>query len=147
VLFSGDLLQADDVAWLRFEADALEKTVAAVQRLAALDPLVVVPGHGPVVEDVEAAVRQTLDRYATWAGDPARWARHAARRVVITTLVLTPCDEAALARLAWARELARVTETTPAAAVAALVDGHVRAGVVRRDPDGTLRATVAHEPV
>lgn len=148
VLFSGDLLQAADVGWVRFSQPwldgALERSMAAIERLAALEPAIVVPGHGPVVTDVPAAVRANLDRYRSWLGDPARPARHAARRILLTTLVLSPCTEAELATRTWAAALAAATGQDPDAAIADLllaVGEHID-----RDVSGLLHARVPHHP-
>jgi glyoxylase-like metal-dependent hydrolase (beta-lactamase superfamily II) len=144
VLFSGDLLQAEDVGWVRYDGTpgALADTVAAVERLAALDPAIVVPGHGPLVTDVPRAVERTLARYAGWAADPARPARHAARRIALTSLVLQPSTEEQLTPQTWARALIDVSGPD---AVTELVAGLEASGVVTRDQDGVLHATVPTE--
>lgn len=148
VLFSGDLIQDGDVGWVRFDDPAsLAATEAAVRRLAALEPALVVPGHGPVVTDPGRAIAENLERYASWRGEPSRPALHACRRIIISTLALTPSIEAELAELPWARVLAGVLDTTPAQAVGGLLEGHLAAGRVVRGDDGRLRTTVPHEPI
>ena len=56
VAITGDLLQDGDVAWVPFggpwAAGALDTMIASIQRIAALDPVRTIPGHGPPVEDV-----------------------------------------------------------------------------------------------
>lgn len=139
VLFSGDLLQDGDVAWVRwFEPDGVERAVAAIHRLAALEPRLVVPGHGPVIRDVRTAVAQNLSRYAGWADDPVGPARHAASRAAVQTLVHRPRTRDELAALPWARHLGGPLLT-------ATLDRLLARGVLRDDA-GVLHATVPAEP-
>ncbi len=99
VVLTGDLLQRDDVGWMPaggpWAPGAADTLIASVERLAALDAVIAVPGHGPVVDDVADAVQRSLARYRRWRDDaePAAW--HAARRVFVTYMMLsvTPVTE------------------------------------------------------
>lgn len=99
VVLTGDLLQRDDVGWMPaggpWAAGAADTLIASVQRLAALDAAIAVPGHGPAVDDVPAAVQRSLARYRRWREDPEPAAWHAARRVLVTYMMLgdTPITE------------------------------------------------------
>ena len=101
---TGDLLQDGDVAWVPYggpwAAGALERTIASIERIAALDPVMTIPGHGPPVTDVPAAVAATLERYARFREDPSRAVWHAVRRALVSHLMIAPRDAAALAALA-----------------------------------------------
>src|SRR3954451_333105 len=76
VAITGDLLQDGDVAWVPFAGPwaggALARTIASIERIAALGPLMTIPGHGPPVTDVAATVAATLERYARFRADPTR---------------------------------------------------------------------------
>src|SRR3954451_19486206 len=65
VAITGDLLQNGDVAWIPSAgpgaSGALAATIGSIRRIAALDPVRTIPGHGPPVDDVPAAVDATLE--------------------------------------------------------------------------------------
>lgn len=153
ILVSGDLLQADDVAWVPtggpWHAGALERTIAAVERLAALAPRIVVPGHGPPVTDVPAAVERNLARYARWRDDPEQAAWHFVRRVVVSGAVVGAVDArhpaAAFAASGWLAEVAAATGHEPAPLIEALVTGFVERGLLAVDGDQIV-PRLEHEP-
>jgi glyoxylase-like metal-dependent hydrolase (beta-lactamase superfamily II) len=151
VAITGDLLQDGDVAWVPFGgpwADgALERTVASLRRIAALDPVRAIPGHGPVVTDVPAAVADNLERYARFREEPARAVWHAARRATISHLMIAPRTAAALAALPWAPIAAAALGIAPLDLVRRVLDGLAERGAVVRDRDGDVfDTTVPHEP-
>lgn len=81
-VLSGDLVQAGDVAWLPFDDDVLDLAIGSVRRIAALEPAVVIPGHGPAVTDVATCVARTVAVYERWRHEPQRRVRHTSRRLV-----------------------------------------------------------------
>ena len=123
VAITGDLLQDGDVAWVPFggpwAAGALERTVASLRRIAALDPVRTIPGHGPVVTDVPAAVDANLERYARFREDPSRAVWHAVRRATVSHLMIAPRSAASLATLPWVPMAAAAVDLAPLALVAA----------------------------
>lgn len=147
---TGDLLQADDVAWLPFEDGVIDLTIESVRRLAALRPARVIPGHGPVVSDVPAAVEATIARYEDWRRRPERRAGHAARRVVASWVLLSdprPTPEEAVAHLAGVpilRLAAAALASDPIATVRATLDQLLGSGALAV-VDGRLEATFPHE--
>jgi glyoxylase-like metal-dependent hydrolase (beta-lactamase superfamily II) len=149
VAITGDLLQRDDVAWVPFggpwAAGALDALVASVRRIAALAPLRVIPGHGPVVEDVPAAVALNFERYARFREDPARAVSHAVRRALIAHLMTAPRSAEALAALPWAPIAAAALDAEPLALVQRTLAAFAERGLVERDGD-QFRTTLAHEP-
>jgi glyoxylase-like metal-dependent hydrolase (beta-lactamase superfamily II) len=137
VAITGDLLQAGDVAWVPYGgpwADgALERTIASLERIAALDPVMTIPGHGPPVTDVGAAVAANLERYARFREDPSRAVWHAARRALVSHLMIRPRDAAQLAALPWVSPAARAVSLAPLALVERTLAGLAERGVVVRD--------------
>jgi len=82
VLISGDALwdSGFGVVFPELDGDdAFGAVAATLDLIEALDPLLVVPGHGPVFEDVGAALGRARSRLAAFLLDPARHAGHAAR--------------------------------------------------------------------
>jgi len=145
VVVTGDLLQADDVAWVRWETGALEATVAAVHRIAALGARTGLPGHGPLVADVPAAVRRTLARYESWRGRPDLAVRHSMPRALVTNLAVRPATEGELLSVPWLADAATALGVAPDALLAELVVSLVARGVLRRDAGGRLTAAIPVE--
>lgn len=148
VAITGDLLQAADVAWVPFggpwAAGALDATIASVERIAALDPVMTIPGHGPPVTDVPAAVAANLERYERFRSDPSRAVWHAVRRALVSLLMIEPRGAAALAALPWAPIAAGALDLTPLEVVERTLAGLCERGVVVRD-GGTFDVTVPYE--
>ncbi|HYF28311.1 MAG TPA: MBL fold metallo-hydrolase [Baekduia sp.] len=153
VLITGDHLQAGDVAWVPvggpWQDGALERSIAAVHRLAALRPRLVVPGHGPVVTDPDAAIERALHRYALWRERPELAAWHAVRRIAVSAVVSAPADPAdpaaRFAGLPCLEDAARLLDRAPAALARELVAEFLERGVLAVR-DGRVVATIEHEP-
>lgn len=150
-VMTGDLLQRDDVAWLPFAAGALEAAIASVARMAALGAVRAIPGHGPEVTDVPAAVAATTARYEQWRGRPDRQAWHAARRIVAGRLSLEhplPDRAGAIDLVARVPVLADVGAVlglgAPDLAAAAILQ-LLGSGALSEAPDGRLLMHFPHE--
>lgn len=81
-LISGDALWAEGfgVVFPELEGDDAFGAVAATfDLIEQLNPAVVVPGHGPVFDDVQGALVTARRRLGAFLLDPARHAGHAAR--------------------------------------------------------------------
>jgi glyoxylase-like metal-dependent hydrolase (beta-lactamase superfamily II) len=145
---TGDLLQRDDVAWVPYggpwAAGALDALIASVRRIAALDPVRVIPGHGPVVDDVPAAVAANLERYERFRAEPARAVWHAVRRAIVSHLMIEPRPARALAALPWAPISAAALGVEPLWLVERALAEFGERGVVVRDGD-VFRTTLPHE--
>lgn len=59
--------------------EAFDEVAATLDLIEALDPLVVVPGHGPVFTDVPPALARARSRLAAYRSNPVRHATHAAK--------------------------------------------------------------------
>lgn len=148
VAITGDLLQAGDVAWVPFggpwAAGALDTMIDSVRRIAALEPVRTIPGHGPPVDDVPAAVAMTLERYERFRAEPSRAVWHAVRRALISHLMIAPRTATAMAALPWPAVAADTLALTPLEVVERAADALAERGAVVRDGD-TLVTTVVHE--
>jgi len=58
---------------------AFDAVEATLDRIEALRPALVIPGHGPVFSDVADALGRARGRLAAYREDPRRHARHAAK--------------------------------------------------------------------
>jgi len=142
-LISGDALWAEGfgVVFPELEGeDAFGAVASTLDLIESLDVAVVVPGHGPVFDDVPAALTRARSRLAAFLLDPARHAGHAAR--VLLKFRLLDWQRRQLGPLlAWAGETAylrtvhrRYFPALPFDAWAgALVADLERAGAARRE--------------
>jgi glyoxylase-like metal-dependent hydrolase (beta-lactamase superfamily II) len=148
VAITGDLLQDGDVAWVPYGGPwaegALERTIASLERIAALEPVMTIPGHGPPVTDVPAAVAANLERYERFRADPSRAVWHAVRRALVSHLMIRPRGAAALAALPWVPEAARAVALAPPELIERALAGLAERGVVVRDGE-TYDVTVPYE--
>jgi hydroxyacylglutathione hydrolase len=149
VAITGDLLQERDAAWVPYggpwSAGALDSMIASVERIAALEPRMTIPGHGPPVTDVPAAVAANLERYARFREQPSRAVWHAVRRALISHLMIEPRSAATLAALPWAPIAAAAVDLAPLTLVEQALRSLAERGAVVRD-GGVFDTTIAHEP-
>jgi hydroxyacylglutathione hydrolase len=142
VAITGDLLQDTDVAWVPFGrpwADgALDRMVAAIERIARLEPRMTIPGHGPPVTDVPAAVQRALERYEQFRAEPSKAVRHAVRRAVVSHVMTAPVTTDELTAMPWAR-------AAGTGAVVEALHGLQERGAIRRE-DGRWETSLEHEP-
>lgn len=66
---------------------ALDDAIASAERMAAMDIRIVLPGHGAIITDVTANVAKLQRRLARFKTEPARLINHAARRVLMASLL------------------------------------------------------------
>jgi hypothetical protein len=104
-----------------------------------------IPGHGPPVTDVPAAVRRTLARYEQFRAEPEKAVWHAVRRAVVSHVMTEPVTPAALAAMPWARGAAGAMGTTARELIGAALAGLAERGVVHRD-GGRYDTRLEHEP-
>lgn len=74
LLVVGDPLSDYDVGWVNLALDgpdAAATALASLQRLAALDPRVVLPSHGPIPTDPAATSAAALRRAQRLVDDPS----------------------------------------------------------------------------
>lgn len=127
--------------------DAFDQVTATLDLIERLQPAVVVPGHGSVFEDVDAALERARSRLDAYVSNPARHATHAAK--VLLKFKLLEIQRARKSDLlAWAEstryfELVRLrwfAEVEPRAWIGELLDELVRSGAAARESDFILNA-------
>ncbi|WP_369148813.1 MBL fold metallo-hydrolase [Streptomyces sp. R44] len=154
LLVVGDALSDYDVGWVDLALDgpdAAATALASLQRMADLDPRVILPSHGPVPADTRAAFAAALRRGRRLVDDPDGAVWYGARRIFAFALMIRdgiPSEEVEpyLHARAWLTDAARLLRLTPEALAADLVKSMLSAGgIVLRD--GRLRAAAGHTPV
>lgn len=148
-LIAGDALLLRDLGWLDVDEDpaAAASAAATLDRIEALAPSTILPGHGPAITDAAASLELARRRLAGWAGRPDRVAWHAGKRILTHALIQAGgMGEAELERYAraapWMAAIAgRVFGTDAVGFLPGLVAELERSGAaVRRD--GRLTASV-----
>jgi glyoxylase-like metal-dependent hydrolase (beta-lactamase superfamily II) len=90
-LISGDALWEDGFGVifpaLAGQLEALAETRATLESIARLDVRTVIPGHGHVFIEVGAALERAFRRLEAFERDPTRHARHAAKVLLVFTLL------------------------------------------------------------
>ncbi len=118
--------------------DAFHEVAQTLDVIEALQPLLVIPGHGAPFTDVDAALARARQRLAGFVADPARHLQHAAK--VLLKFKLLELQSVSLRDLlAWAEATTYVAKLvarqyaghTLAEAVDVLVQDLVRAGAAR----------------
>ena len=103
-----------------------------------------IPGHGPPVTDVPAAVAANLERYARFREDPSRAVWHAVRRALVSHLMIGRATPPRWPPLPWVPSAAQAVSLAPLALVERTLAGLAERGVVVRDGD-TYDVTVPYE--
>jgi hypothetical protein len=119
--------------------------------MADLAPRVLLPSHGPIPADPDAALVTALRRARRLVDDPDGAIRYGARRNLAFALMIrggipTAEVEPYLHARAWLTDAARLLGLTPEALAADLIAMMFRSGaVILRD--GRLHAAAEHTPV
>jgi glyoxylase-like metal-dependent hydrolase (beta-lactamase superfamily II) len=151
ILVSGDALWENGMGFVWPEEGRHPHIDAALATLAvieALDPAVVIPGHGMPFTAVAKAIGIAASRLQAFAGDPAKNARHVAKALFVFALLdkgrMALADVSAyLARIAYFSELnARFFRLSPEALRDWLLEDLMRSGALASD-GAFLRATAA----
>lgn len=149
ILISGDALWENGYGFVMpqaVEPHALAAQRATLDMIAALDVRLVIPGHGDVFSEVDAALDRAYRRTDSFADDDARMARYALKVNLMfhlltgRTLPLAGLPDY-VARTGIYRDLnAAVLRITPTALAEMLVDELVRAGALRVESGRLMQA-------
>jgi glyoxylase-like metal-dependent hydrolase (beta-lactamase superfamily II) len=151
ILVSGDALWANGMGFVWPEEGAnpaIAASRAALDLIAALDPAIVIPGHGEPFTDVAAAIERARAKLDGFAAEPAKGARHAVKVLFVFALLdrgaMRVSDvEPYVARVPCYRELSeRFLGMDPAALARWMLGDLERAGAVAIG-DGVARPTMA----
>jgi glyoxylase-like metal-dependent hydrolase (beta-lactamase superfamily II) len=106
ILISGDALWENGFGVIFPELDGesgFVEQAAVLDRIAALDARIVIPGHGRVFDDVSGAISRARSRLDYLQGDGLRNATHAVR-VLVKFKLLELQDASREALLGWMRD-------------------------------------------
>ena len=91
ILILGDVVHADDVAWLnnfREGVGALERMLETLDLLLTFPAQRAISGHGSVHENPAEIMQRAIARYEKWRKNPERIAWHAMKRIFTYALML-----------------------------------------------------------
>lgn len=147
-LVCGDALHAGDVPWIGSPhegAGSLVRSRLTLDRIEQLDPITVISGHGPVIDDVAAVLAYTRERLDRWAADPSVAVMHAAKRILTYRLMLEPIPHEGVrdtvAAMPWCRDLAGVLGSPAEQLADSVLEGLAKSTEV---VDGELRTKAPH---
>lgn len=154
LLIVGDAMSDYDVGWVNLALDGPDAAVTAlhsIQRLADLNPRVILPAHGSIPADPAAAFAKALQRAQRLVDDPDGAVWYGARRIFGFALMIRngiPSEEVEpyLHARAWFNDAARLLHRSQQTLAAELVDAMLHRGaVVYRDQ--RLYAAAEYTPV
>lgn len=119
---------------------AFQEVAQTLDMIEMLQPLVVIPGHGRVFDDADAALANARRRLESWIKEPAKHARHAAK-VLLKFKLLDVQQWSQEGLQAWALSTPYFslvhgryfTGEEPHAWIVQLVDDLVLSGAARRE--------------
>src|SRR5690606_16047249 len=109
-----------------------------LELIESLAPRLVLPGHGPIFDDVDAAIGRARGRLESMAADPERHARHAMKVMIKFRLLYTESEaiaamRAELADAGFLADVARWIGMDTDAAIDWAIDSLVESGQAVRD--------------
>jgi len=154
LLVTGDALSAYDVGWVNLALDGHEAATTALtslRRLMALEPLVLLPAHGPVPEDTEAALATATRRAQRLVDDPDGAVWYGVRRIFAFALMIrsglpTHQVESYLHARAWFTDAARLLRRSREELATELVETMIASGALTVR-DHCLHAAAPHASV
>ena len=151
ILISGDALWQNGMGFVWPQEgpnpfiDAAQATLTAIE---ALDPALVIPGHGKAFANAAASVANVRERLAAFGRDPAKNARHVVKVMFVFALLdrgRMPIAEVAayLGRIGCYRRMAeRFLGGSPESLADWLVEDLARSGAIRV-ANGSITPTIA----
>lgn len=91
ILIGGDLFHRDDVGWINIYREgvaSLHRSLESLEQVARLPLQRVYPGHGPAIDDPQAAIEAAKRRYTKWLSEPDKMNWHAVKRIFAFTLMI-----------------------------------------------------------
>ena len=154
LLIVGDAVSDYDVGWVNIAVDgpgAAATALTSLERLADLQPRVLIPAHGSIPVDPGAVFAAGLRRARRLVDDPAGAVWYGARRIFAFALMIrdgiaVPDVADYLRARAWVNDAARLLHTTPADFAAELVESMLNSGAITMQGN-RVRATADHSPV
>ncbi len=127
--------------------DALEQAIDSLKRLRSLDARVALPGHGPVITDVNDNIDAVLTILRKLKENPEKNLRHSfSRATMFFLLVELPLPREAiepkLAANTLLQDYAEMMGVTPSALASQTLDSFLQRGALTHNNEGWLEPTI-----
>ncbi|QUG42453.1 MBL fold metallo-hydrolase [Psychrobacillus sp. INOP01] len=91
ILICGDLFHRDDIGWLNIYREgvaSIHRSMESLDRLSKFRISRAYSGHGPQIENPQAAIDVARERFEKWLGNPEKVSWHACKRIFSFTLIM-----------------------------------------------------------
>lgn len=91
ILICGDLFHQNDIGWLnifREGVTSIQRSLESLERLSTLRIKQAYSGHGPQIENPQAAIETARKRFEKWLKMPEKVSWHACKRIFSFTLII-----------------------------------------------------------
>lgn len=128
--------------------DAIEQAIDSLERLRSLKASIALPGHGPILTDVEGNINTVITLLRKFQEQPEKHRRHTfSRAMMFLLLVELPLPREQIEVIMVESELiqnfADFLSVPPQALVTNTLDSFLARGSLVQDNDGLLRTTIA----
>lgn len=91
VLFCGDLFHQNDIGWLNIFREgvaSIQRSMESLERLSTIPIQQAYSGHGPQIDNPQAAIDAARKRLDKWLSTPEKVSWHACKRIFSFTLIM-----------------------------------------------------------
>ncbi|MFB5087741.1 MBL fold metallo-hydrolase [Psychrobacillus sp. PGGUH221] len=137
ILICGDLFHQNDIGWLnifREGVTSIQRSLESLERLSKLRIKQAYSGHGPQIENPQAAIKVARKRFEKWLRMPEKVSWHACKRIFSFTLIIKnglAKEEinSYLLNCGWFQDYARYSfQLQPVEFIQILLDEMIRSG-------------------
>ncbi len=154
ILISGDLFHKNDIGWLNIFREgvaSIHRSIESLDRLSKLQIKQAYSGHGPQIENPDAAIDSARARFEKWLMAPEKISWHACKRIFSFTLIIKnglareEIDQYLL-NCGWFQDFARYTfQVQPEEFIQILLEEMIRSGAASWH-NNHLMATALYQP-
>jgi hydroxyacylglutathione hydrolase len=155
ILICGDLFHKNDIGWLnifREGVSSIQRSLESLERLSTLRIHQAYSGHGPQIENPQAAIDGARKRFEKWLGKPEKVSWHACKRIFSFTLIMKnglakeEIDHYLL-KCGWFQDFSRYSfQLQPEEFIQVLLDEMIRSGAAVWHNDKLIAATPYKAP-
>lgn len=155
ILICGDLFHKNDIGWLnifREGVTSIQRSIESLDRLSMLQIQQAYSGHGPQIENPQAAIDGARQRFEKWLNMPDKVSWHACKRIFSFTLIIKnglakeEIDNYLL-KCGWFQDFARhAFKVQPEEFIQILLDEMIRSGAASWHNDYLVAAAPYQAP-
>ncbi|WP_082461021.1 MBL fold metallo-hydrolase [Psychrobacillus sp. FJAT-21963] len=155
ILICGDLFHQNDIGWLnifREGVTSIQRSLESLERLSTLRIKQAYSGHGPQIENPQAAIETARKRFEKWLKMPEKVSWHACKRIFSFTLIIKnglAKEEinSYLLNCGWFQDYARYSfQLQPIEFIQILLDEMIRSGAAIWHDNHLIATAPYHAP-